>query len=210
MGWTYIQKDFGRKALAVIEAEYGASTIVAKSATREAVFLVIKRPADAYAASIYEVDADGTYRGIAVIAIKSTPKAKDGYNFGWKDMSESEGPYGCPAPKSIIAAASKLKPLPAGIPDNEFNALRSATNYRLGSIASADLKAKKRGLRNGDTIVLAKKIKYVGAGERDTFQIRKIGRKVRFYADGSYFGVPASFLEGATIVAAPVIERVNA
>jgi len=209
MGWTFTHKEPGVKALAVIKNEYRSLNIVAESATREAVFLVIKYVATPYDASIYEVDADGTFRGIAVIAIKSSPKAKDGFTFGWKDMYETMGPYGCPAPKSIIAAASKLKPVPPGIPENEWSGLRSATDYRIGSIAAADLKAKKRGLRAGDTLKLAKKLNYGAAGERDTFTIYKgPGRKVRFYSEGCYFKVPARYLEGAMITAAPAIERI--
>ena len=47
------------------------------------------------------------WSALLVYAIKSVPK--DHYNFGYKDMEEGMGPYGCEAPLSIIAQCSELQ-----------------------------------------------------------------------------------------------------
>ena len=86
---------------------------MASSATREAVFIVgqFHDPES----KVYVPDADGMIRALLVYKIKSVPKATN-YNFGYKDMEEGMGPYGCPAPMSIIAQCSELQdpigPLP--------------------------------------------------------------------------------------------------
>lgn len=53
-----------------------------------------------YYAACQSYDADATGRTFAVICLtKSNPRARDGLTFGYKDMTETMGPYnyGCPA-----------------------------------------------------------------------------------------------------------------
>jgi len=203
MGWTFYHKPKGIKAVDSIIAGCGpefAKRIVASSATREAVFLVAQfhEPES----EVYVPDADGMIRALLVYAIKSVPK--EHYNFGYKDMEEGMGPYGCPAPMSIIAQCSELKPL---IGDPEYSSLKSAIEYRAMSARSAATKALKRGLKPGSKVKLAKPGNWGGIEcQRFTVERARLrGRKgisTVFRAEnGMLCGVPARLLEGATVEA---------
>jgi hypothetical protein len=137
MGWTYFHKPKGRKALDTIKQEMGTEWcekhFVTGSATWGAVHVVAKfhEPES----KVYVPDADGTIRAILVFAIKNVPKASDGYTFGYKDMEEGMGPYGCECAPSIIAAASPLQPKPES--SDDYSSLRSAHEYRERSFAKS-------------------------------------------------------------------------
>jgi uncharacterized protein DUF6927 len=204
MGWTFYHKPKGIKAVDSIIAGCGpefAKRIVASSATREAVFLVAQfHEPDS---KIYVPDADGMIRALLVYAIKSVPK--DAYNFGYKDMEESMGPYGCPAPMSIIAQCSELQD-PIG-PLPQWSSLQSARDYRAGSAAHAARMKLKRGLKPGNKVVLPKPLSFGGVEcQRFTVEICRVrGRKglsTVFRAEnGMLCGVSARNLEGAVVEA---------
>jgi hypothetical protein len=203
MGWTFYHKPKGIKAVDSIIAGCGpefAKKIVASSATREAVFLVAEfhEPES----DVYVPDADGNIRVLLVYSIKSVPK--DHYNFGYKDMEETMGPYGCEAPMSIIAQCSELKPL---IGDPEYSSLKSAIEYRARSARAAAWKAVKRGLKPGNKVTLAQPLKFGGIEQqRFTVEVCRVrgrkGRSTVFRAEnGMLCSVSARSLEGATVEA---------
>ena len=204
MGWTFYHKPKGVKAVDSIIAGCGpefAQRIVASSATREAVFLVAQfHEPDS---KIYVPDADGMIRALLVYAIKSVPK--DAYNFGYKDMEESMGPYGCPAPMSIIAQCSELQD-PIG-PLPQWSSLKSARDYRAGSAARAARMKLKRGLKPGNKVVLPAPLSFGGIDcQRFTVEVCRVrGRKgmsTVFRAEnGMLCSVSARNLEGAVIEA---------
>lgn len=205
MGWTFYHKPVGIKAVDSIKNGCGAEWLekhfVAASATREAVFIVAKfhEPES----KIYVPDADGMVRALLVYAIKSVPK--DHYNFGYKDMEESMGPYGCPAPMSIIAQCSELQD-PIG-PQPEWSSLTSARNYREGSAKAAANKALKRKLKPGNKVTLASPGNYGGIPcQRFTVEVCRVrgrkGKSTVFRAEnGMLCGISARQLEGATVEA---------
>ena len=203
MGWTFYHKPKGIKAVDSIKSGCGAEWLekhfVAASATREAVFIVAKfhEPES----KIYVPDADGMVRALLVYSIKSVPK--DAYNFGYKDMEESMGPYGCPAPMSIIAQCSELQD-PIG-PYPQWSSLKSARDYREGSAKAAANKALKRKLKPGNKVTLAQPGNYGGTPcQRFTVETCRVrGRKgisTVFRAEnGMLCGISARQLEGATV-----------
>lgn len=207
MGWTFFHKPKGKKAVDAIKdscgAEWCAKHIVASSATREAVFLVgqFHDPES----KVYVPGADGMVRALLVFAIKSVPKASDGYNFGYKDMEESMGPYGCPAPLSIIAQCSELQD-PIG-PYPQWSSLKSARDYREGSAKIAAQKAIKRKLKPGNKVTLAKPMTFGGRMQQSfTVEVCRVrgrkGKSTVFRApDGMLCSVSARNLEGATVEA---------
>jgi hypothetical protein len=204
MGWTFFHKPVGKKAVDAIKGEFSAESaknIVASSATREAVFIV--KQFHEPDSKVYVPDADGMIRVLLVFAIKSVPK--DAYNFGYKDMEESMGPYGCPAPMSIIAQCSELQD-PIG-PQPEWSSLTSARNYRANSAAHAARKALKRKLKPGNKVTLAKPGNWGGKEcQRFTVELARLrGRKgasTVFRAEnGMLCQVSARLLEGATVEA---------
>jgi hypothetical protein len=206
MGWLFFHKPKGKKAVDAIldsmcpDPEYRAKKIVATSATREAVFVVVRTDK---ANDVYVPDADGTARALMVFKIQSRPK--DQYNFGYKDMDETMGPYGCPAPMSIIAQCSELQD-PIG-PYPRWSSLKSTREYREASAKAAATKALKRGLKPGNKVTLAKPGKWGGIEcQRFTVERARLrGRKgisTVFRAEnGMLCGVSARLLEGATVEA---------
>ncbi|HVG51648.1 MAG TPA: hypothetical protein VM867_08450 [Xanthobacteraceae bacterium] len=207
MGWLFFYKAKGVKSVDTIKdrcgAEWCAKHFVAASATREAVFIVGKfhEPES----KEYVPDADGMIRALLVFKIKSVPNARDGYNFGYKDMSETMGPYGCPAPLSIIAQCSELQD-PVG-PPKRWSSLQSARDYRAASAAYAAQKALKRGLKPGSKVTLPEPIPFAGI-PCQTFTVERCrvrGRKgisTVFRAEnGMLCGLAARHLAGATIAA---------
>ena len=202
MGWTFFHKPVGKKAVDAILGEFGAESaknIVASSATREAVFIV--KQFHEPDSTVYVPDADGNIRVLLVFAIKSVPK--DDYNFGYKDMEETMGPYGCPAPMSIIAQCSELQD-PIG-PQPQWSSLTSARNYRANSAAHAARNAVKRKLKPGDKVTLAKPMKFGGIEQqRFTVEVCRVrgrkGKSTVFRSEsGMLCGITARSLEGATI-----------
>jgi hypothetical protein len=202
MGWTFFHKPVGMKAVDTIKREFGekfcAEKLVAATATREAVFMVVKvHEPDS---DVYVPDADGTIRTLAVIAIKSS---RGQYNFGYKDMTETMGPYGLEAPLSIIAQCSALRD-PIG-PQPEYSSLRSATEYRARSARVAAIKALKRKLKPGTKVTLPEALSFGGIMQQaftvDRARVR--GNKTPstvFRADnGMLCRITAKQLEGARI-----------
>jgi len=200
MGWTYFRKPEGMKTVDVIKRELGSeyeNKIVAASATLGAVHVVAKfhEPNS----DVYVPDADGMVRAIIVFKINNVPKAKDGYNFGYKDMSETMGPYGCECAPSIIAAASELRD-PIG-PQPQYSSLKSAREYRERSLALAKAKAAKRALKVGTKIKLAAPLSFGGV-KLDEFVVERCrvrGRKgqstvFRSTVTGGLYGLRASDL----------------
>jgi hypothetical protein len=205
VGWTFYHKPKGIKAVDSIKSGCGAEWLekhfVAATATRDAVFIVAKfHEPDS---KVYVPDADGMVRALLVYAIRSVPK--DEYNFGYKDMSETMGPYGREAPLSIIAQCSELQD-PIG-PLPEYCSLRSARDYRARSAAVAAQKALKRSLKAGAKVVLPEALLFNQIPcKRFTVEICRVkGRKgmsTVFRAEnGMLCGLSARNLAGATVEA---------
>ena len=204
MGTITYHKPKGIKAVDSIKdhcgVEWCAKHVVAESATREAVFLVGRyHEPDS---SVYVPDADGYVRTLLVFKLSLAPKSD--YNFGYKDMTETMGPYGCEAPVSIIEKCSELRD-PIG-PEPRFSSLRSAREYRERSRAAAALKAIKRGLKPGATVTLASPLSF-GGMKLDRFTVERArvrGRKgistvFRSSENGMLCGISARNLAGATV-----------
>jgi hypothetical protein len=205
MGWTYYHKPKGIKAIDSIKdnalgREWCEKRFVAASASLGAVFIVGKYHDPE--SKIYVPDADGMVCAILVFKIQSVPK--DHYNFGYKDMEESMGPYGCPCPPSIIAAASELRDTIG--PEPAYSGLRSARAYRADSLAASKAKAAKRGLKVGAKVKLPKPLSFSGI-ELDEFIVdrcRVRGRKglstvFRSVKNGGLYGLRANDLVDAII-----------
>jgi hypothetical protein len=204
MGWTYYHKPKGMKAVESIKnsacgVEWWAKHVVASTATREAVFLAARfHDPDS---KVYVPDADGFITALLVYKIGLAPR--DHYNFGYKDMEETSGPYGCEAPLSILAACSELQD-PIG-PLPEYGSLKSARDYRARCASVAAQKKLKRGLKPGNKVTLAAPMTFAGF-KLSTFTVERArvrGRKgisTVFRAEnGMLCGITAKALEGATV-----------
>jgi hypothetical protein len=180
-------------------AEWCAKHVIAATATWDAVFLVGRfHEPDS---DVYVPDADGYVRTLLVFKLSLAPRSH--YNFGYKDMTETMGPYGCEAPLSILAQCSELRD-PVG-PQPEYSSLRSASEYRARCSRVAAAKKVKRGLKPGNKVTLAQPGKWGGI-DCQTFTVERArlrGRKgmsTVFRAEnGMLCGVTAKQLEGATV-----------
>lgn len=206
MGWTFYQKPHGVSAVESIKKELGAAWVakhvVAMTATWNAVFAVVER--DDIGTDVYVPDADGKTRGLAVFMIRNNPRACDGYNFGYKDMTETMGPVGCEAPLSILAKCSPLQPL---MPDTPDGSLRWAHNYRDRCKRMAEAKAIKRSLKAGSVVTLAAPLNF-GGQMIQTFTVERCRVRGRKAAQTTVFRAPNGMLcnisprdlVGATVV----------
>lgn len=199
MGTITYHKPKGVKAVDAIKAELGAEWcekhLVAMTATREAVFFVGKHHDPE--SDVYIPDADGNVKALHIYKLVSRPK--DHFNFGYKDMSETSGPYGCEAPLSILAQCSELRD-PLGAPDGS---LKWAAEYRERSKQMAEVKALKRGLKIGDVVELKEPLKF-GEIERQRFVVTRCrtrkGMQTVFRAeDGTLCAISARYLVGAKV-----------
>lgn len=214
MGWMYSHKPHGVKTLDYLRdhcmgREWWDKHIVAASAGFNAAWMVHESDA-APDESVYVPDERGKVRAILVLHVKHERNPRDGMNFGYKDMTETMGPYECECPLSIIAAAS---PLQALTPENSTDApdwakgqsfptsLASAHEYRARSIAKAGTKAAKRGLKEGAQITLAQPATFTDGHKGASFIVTKRGKRVLFRAadNSCLYRISARLLEGATV-----------
>lgn len=206
MGTITYHKPAGVNAVDSIKehcgADWCAKHIIAETATRESVFLVgrFHEPES----EVYIPDADGYVRALLVFKLSLAPR--EYYNFGYKDMTETMGPYGCEAPLSIIAQCSPLKDLIG--PEPKYSSLRSAREYRARCARTAACKAAKRSLKPGNTITLPEALSFGGIScQRFTVERARLrgqrGISTVFRAEnGMLCRIPSRYLDGATINAA--------
>ena len=100
MGWTSIHKRSGVSVKEVLEKEFNydhpaegrSGKVIACSANWTTAYLA------------YEIKSPEKGREVIAIVchIHHTPRALDGYNFTYKDVSESMGPYQTRCPKTIL------------------------------------------------------------------------------------------------------------
>jgi hypothetical protein len=113
MGWTF-QPSRGRDRVDIIrplldyETDTYAQNVVDHAVVGTTVYLLVRRiPKGAWEPStVYVNDDDGSFRWIAVFL---TRKARDAYDFGYKDIEEGMGPVQTRCPRRLISAASPLR-----------------------------------------------------------------------------------------------------
>jgi hypothetical protein len=122
MAWTFMPSG-GRGRLEIIgkqlnyENDAHTQKVIGQALDGATVYLLVeRRPKGEWQPDgTYINDTDGSFRWIAAVL---TRKARDAYDFGYKDMSESMGPRERRCPKWLIAHAS---PLRNPDPDHERN-----------------------------------------------------------------------------------------
>lgn len=130
-----------------------------------------------YYAAVEPYGEQGAEAAIAIIClVRWAPKARNGENFGYKDMSESMGPHACRCPASVLDRLG---------PTENAHALewRQACRTRLALLA-------RRKPKPGDTIVLPKPVSFSDGYEAASFGIG-IWRKTIMLkgANGGYYRI---------------------
>ena len=146
MGWTTMRSR-GRSRLEILRELFRNSnatftdTVLDHSIQGGTVYMLVERrplPGAAFEPShTYVNDPDGAFRWIAVFL---TRRARDEYDFGYKDMEESMGPCEAHCPKRIIDRASPLRNTTPG--ENNF-----ALNWRERCEQNRVLQAAARAMR---------------------------------------------------------------
>lgn len=161
MGWTFYPKPADAKADLdrglTWENEGGKRTVLASALTLTN-----------YWAAVEHIKPDGSREvWAATYLIKNVPKDRDGYTFGYKDMTEHMGPYGCDGcPERILKL---LTPLPPADPAKEYDGNRSAQEWRDRQWKLIELRAAAKRVKVGTRIRFKRPLTFGSYGEYDTF-----------------------------------------
>lgn len=113
MGWTYTKRPPAITPAEFLKERCWGSQrekLIGTATVGKVVYFALKTKAAPWAEKMYQVAPDGTIT-VALVYLIDTKTGPDGYNFGWKDMDETVGPYDegrCPA--SIMRLLSPFKP----------------------------------------------------------------------------------------------------
>jgi len=178
----------------------GADKIVATASVSGTFYAVIE--GDAATEPRLMADENGKVRYAMVVLMKRTPKAADGYNFGYKDMDEFCGPYdgeGCPE-----RLLDMLSPIADGTESAKYAAdWRARCRTRIAKRKNAVK------LRDGLKVKLPTPLKFLNGRTIDTFTVRKVnarvGRRIahnvlRFENDGLLYALTKRERENLTEV----------
>jgi len=163
MGWTYTSLGKGQAG------NYFKNMLTNETEERETELLkgAFRGFREYYGAVKVTIKATGESYVMGFCAMVDWRK-NDAFNFGYKDMDETMGPYMFNCPNTIL---DLLTDTPH---DNESSReWRKACRERNASI----LKPK-----NGDIIKTKNSWKFKGGYELDTFIVEKVGRRMSFYA----------------------------
>lgn len=141
-----------------------------------------------YYAAVEPYDEHGAQPAFAIIClVRWAPRARNGENFGYKDLTENMGPCECRCPASVLDLL--------GPTDNAY-ALewRQACRTRLALLA-------RRKPKPGDTIVLPKPVSFSDGYEASSFGIG-IWRKaiVLKGANGGHYRIPRLMEQPWTLI----------
>ncbi len=177
MGWLFTERPYGQSVRAFFEKRFNSETDHAKweildcSATFRVAYMAVR---------ITKKETGKTYVVGIVCLIRHDPKARDGYNFGYKDMDECMGPNESECPRRILDLLSPIEE----ICEPGTSGFESATAWRARCLAHHELARKSKNLKNGTKIEFKDSIRFVDGYEGKTFRIdrqkRRRGTKTRF------------------------------
>lgn len=165
MGWTYMPMPReGTTEWLKKELSWASDS---GAVNRPLATAIVERK-EAYAA-VETMHADGRREVWAIIFLLDyKPRDRDGFTFGYKDMTESMGPVVCRCPEKILDMLTET--------ESEYaNSWRQRCRDRL-------LLRQNNKLQDGDIIQLDRELNYGGYGSFDTFRMKMDGSKARFYA----------------------------
>jgi hypothetical protein len=148
----------------------------------------------AYYAACQSYGADGPLETFAIIClIRWNPGARSGEHFGYKDMTETMGPYNYDCPASILDLL--------GPPGNDYAARwREQCRQRLALTT-------RRKPAPGDTLVLPEALTFTDGKAERSFRVVQSGRKtsLRRASDGVGVRISSLMTRAWTIVPAPLV-----
>lgn len=192
MGWTFFRTAKGEKTRDILaehlnfESENGKSEIVDCAVKSGVAYIAMKQTYSGglsdFVKSVYDVEGDTVVIGLVVL----TKRVKDFYNFGYKDMTETMGPYDCDCPARILDLLSPLKAL-----EGEYEAFSSLANATRWRRECRDRQARPQ-IRVGQKLKFATKLSFTDGFKGDEFQVvryKKQGKAFRG-SNGKLYRIP--------------------
>jgi hypothetical protein len=173
MGWTTYPKPHDPKAELdrglTWENENGKRRVLASAMTLTN-----------YWAAVEHVKPDGSREvWAATYLIRNNPRAADGYTFGYKDMTEHMGPYGCDGcPEAILKL---LTPLPPADPAKEYDGNKSAQEWRDRQWKIIEQRKVAKRVKPGTRVKFANPFHFGRLGDHDTFTKVEYGRRTNVF-----------------------------
>jgi hypothetical protein len=178
MGWTFMPSR-GRDAVEIIrgqlewENDIFTDKVIDHAVVGTTLYLLVCRtPKAAWEPSTTYVNgADGSFRWIAVVL---TSKARNAYDFGYKDLEESMGPVEARCPRRLIAAASPLRHPDPAVEGNY------AARWRQKCLDQVAAKARRKAeLVHGATIRVSSVLDFTDGHKDDRFVVEIVKRRGR-------------------------------
>jgi hypothetical protein len=170
MGWTYMPSR-GRDRAEIVrdqlnwENDTFTDKVLDLAVVGTTVYILVCRtPKAAWEPSTtYVNEADGSFRWIAVFL---TQKARDAYDFGYKDIEESMGPVEARCPRRLIDNASPLRHPDPAVEGNY------AARWRQKCLGGSTAKAKRKAdLVPGVSIRLSRVLNFSDGYKGDCFVV---------------------------------------
>lgn len=146
----------------------------------------------AYYAACQSYDEDGPRETFAIIClVKWNPGARSGEEFGYKDQTETMGPYSYDCPASILDLL--------GPPGNDYAAQWRAKCREHLALTS------RRKPAPGDMLVLPEPLTFTDGRSEHRFRVIRSGKRIRLcrMTDGAGVRITKLMSRAWTIVAAP-------
>lgn len=175
MGWTYFA-SLGRNTIDLLKSEMEAENDFAKwewldhAQRGSVVYAVIKKtPKLSSNDTTYVHDADGSFRFIVVLL--TSRRGETGYEFGYKDITESMGPVHNDCPQRLLDLASPFRDDYQGFGRQWRDACRCKR--------TADRDAKARRPKPGDVFRTLTPVTFTNGHSLSEFTCRQVKRRGR-------------------------------
>jgi len=149
MGWTFTRKEKGMSIKEFFQAEYSSFEVLDSVSSLHVAYLLCKRREDVF-----------------VVVCLLSHRSKDYYNFGYKDMDETMGPYYFECPDRFLDQLT---------PTESENALNWRANCRTRN-------EKLRQLSNGCIVRFKEPLLFENGQRLGTFLVK--GKKTLEFRDG--------------------------
>lgn len=174
MGWTFYPKPHDAKAdldLGLTWSNEDGQRRVLRSA------MTLTN----YYAAVEHTKPDGTREvWAATYLIRHTPNASDGCTFGYKDMTEHMGPYGCDScPEAILDLLTE--------PTGHDRAVECALEWRARCRAYHQRRKLAKRVKPGTRVEFADELSFGPYGKFRTFTAVAYGKRIRFRPEGGHF-----------------------
>lgn len=170
MGWTFTHKNSNEKPADFLARELLRWSLpedqhpreVARCVAGSVVHFAVRFPAGYVAdhadmAKTFVPEDDGS---IVLAFVILTQRARDDYNFGWKDMDECSGPSEARASKAFIGKLSKIRD----------GAETYARSWRERCLANAETGSKRKAIKQGTIVRLPEPLKFTDGSELSEFK----------------------------------------